>query len=505
MNKLLLYCILAVFALVGSGITADYTSPNTDPSGTSGNTTYSQLDAFGDIIGTIPSANPGPSNAWVGMAWANGYLYTFKNVVSAAPQMLQINPSTGAILNTYTLPFSGYVMDATYDGSGFFVAQWSATNVIWKVSLTGTSITSFVPVTGGYSARCPNWDGTNLWVGCNLSSNSTKLIKMTSAGVNVQEWMTGSAVGWYMGGEFSTNAPTGANLYVVDNVGNTIKRLNVGATVTVAAQVASPAASPDVAEGLTFDGEYLWHCGAYASAGVIWKLDDGFPGGPPVFSLTLAPLISPIVIPANGGSFSFFAFITNGGTAPATATLWTKWLYPNGTMSDPLLGPRTITIPVGTIAWMRSQNVPATAPPGNYTYFGYVGTYPNTVWDTSAFAFSKSATADNGPFVWDATCSGDLLPGEVLDATPATHVVLSNYPNPFNPSTTIRFALNDAGIVNLTVFDVTGRQVANLVNGYRDSGQHDVTFDGSNLSSGLYWYRLTANGQTSTAKMILMK
>ena len=227
--------------------------------------------------------------------------------------------------------------------------------------------------------------------------------------------------------------------------------------------------------------------------------------GTPEISLTLTPLVSPIVIPANGGSFSFYAFVTNDGTAPASATLWTKWLYPNGTMSDPLLGPRTVTLPVGTTTWFRSQNVPATAPPGNYTYFGYVGTYPNTVWDTSAFVFSKSATADNGPFVWDATCSGDLFPGEVPVATPATHTVLRNYPNPFNPSTTIRFALNDAGIVNLTVYDVVGRQVANLVNGYRDAGQHDVTFDGSNLASGLYWYRLTANGQTSTAKMILMK
>jgi hypothetical protein len=104
----------------------------------------------------------------------------------------------------------------------------------------------------------------------------------------------------------------------------------------------------------------------------------------------------------------------------------------------------------------------------------------------------------------DATCSGELFPGEVV-ATPTTSAIMSNYPNPFNPSTTIRFTLGDAANVNLTVYDVNGSQVANLVNGYRQAGAHSVTFDGSNLASGVYMYKLTANGQTSIAKMVLMK
>ena len=123
MNRLLLFSILAVFAFVCSGIAADYSSPITDPSGTSGNTTYNLTDNFGDIIGTIPSANPGANNAWVDMAWANGELIMYKNVYpnTIPSQFLRINPSTGAIIATVNFPFNGYVMGGTYDGANLWV------------------------------------------------------------------------------------------------------------------------------------------------------------------------------------------------------------------------------------------------------------------------------------------------------------------------------------------------------------------------------------------------
>ncbi len=80
-----------------------------------------------------------------------------------------------------------------------------------------------------------------------------------------------------------------------------------------------------------------------------------------------------------------------------------------------------------------------------------------------------------------------------------------NYPNPFNPSTQIEFSLPQASDVQLTVYDVLGRRVATLINGKRQAGQHSVTFDASNLASGVYIYRLKGDGFSKSRKMLLLR
>ncbi|WP_020402517.1 T9SS type A sorting domain-containing protein [Gracilimonas tropica] len=80
-----------------------------------------------------------------------------------------------------------------------------------------------------------------------------------------------------------------------------------------------------------------------------------------------------------------------------------------------------------------------------------------------------------------------------------------NYPNPFNPTTNINYSINEAGPVTLKVYDMTGREVATLVNERMSAGSHQVTFDASNLSSGVYLYSLQANGVRLTNKMTLIK
>lgn len=80
-----------------------------------------------------------------------------------------------------------------------------------------------------------------------------------------------------------------------------------------------------------------------------------------------------------------------------------------------------------------------------------------------------------------------------------------NYPNPFNPTTTISFALPVDTDVNLTVYNLLGQRVAVLANGQFRSGQHSINFDASALASGMYIYRLEANNQTHTRKMLLIK
>jgi hypothetical protein len=88
---------------------------------------------------------------------------------------------------------------------------------------------------------------------------------------------------------------------------------------------------------------------------------------------------------------------------------------------------------------------------------------------------------------------------------PGEYGLGQNYPNPFNPATTISYQIRSAGGVTLRVYDVLGREVATLVNGYQPPGTYGVTFDGSRLSSGVYFYRLQSGSFVNTKKMVLAK
>ncbi|MCA9784710.1 MAG: T9SS type A sorting domain-containing protein [Calditrichaeota bacterium] len=81
----------------------------------------------------------------------------------------------------------------------------------------------------------------------------------------------------------------------------------------------------------------------------------------------------------------------------------------------------------------------------------------------------------------------------------------SAYPNPFNPSTTIRFTLAETASVDLGVFDITGRRVATLEAGMRSSGEHEAVFDGSTLASGLYLVKLESGREVAVKKVVLAK
>jgi hypothetical protein len=118
-----------------------------------------------------------------------------------------------------------------------------------------------------------------------------------------------------------------------------------------------------------------------------------------------------------------------------------------------------------------------------------------------------------------------VLNGELFDASDAVFMVIDttgtsvegheglihdytlhqNYPNPFNPVTQIVFELPKSGRVMLKVYDMLGQEVGTLVDGVQEAGSHRVSFDGSDLSSGLYFYKFEAAGFLKTGKMILIK
>jgi len=80
-----------------------------------------------------------------------------------------------------------------------------------------------------------------------------------------------------------------------------------------------------------------------------------------------------------------------------------------------------------------------------------------------------------------------------------------NYPNPFNPNTVINYELRNASLVKMIVYDVLGNEVATLINEYKSVGSHEIEFDGSDFSSGIYFYRIEAGSFIQTKKMLLLK
>lgn len=114
---------------------------------------------------------------------------------------------------------------------------------------------------------------------------------------------------------------------------------------------------------------------------------------------------------------------------------------------------------------------------------------------------------------WDATWTNytpdttDYVTGVETDngLIPAEFQLEQNYPNPFNPSTLISYSLPSNGNVSIKIYDVIGREVAELVNDYQSAGKYVISFNSSDLSSGVYFYRLISSSFTSIKKMNLLR
>jgi hypothetical protein len=88
---------------------------------------------------------------------------------------------------------------------------------------------------------------------------------------------------------------------------------------------------------------------------------------------------------------------------------------------------------------------------------------------------------------------------------PTDYALHQNWPNPFNSTTMFRFDIKEAGQVTLRIFDLMGREVATLVNDERSAGFHTISWDASDIATGIYFYRLEANGFTDVKKMLFLK
>jgi photosystem II stability/assembly factor-like uncharacterized protein len=120
--------------------------------------------------------------------------------------------------------------------------------------------------------------------------------------------------------------------------------------------------------------------------------------------------------------------------------------------------------------------------------------------DGYIFAGTKSKS------VWKRALSDIIGITKISNSLPERFLLYQNFPNPFNPASTIKFDIKSKELIKLLVYDILGREVSTLVNEQLNPGTYSVSFDGSNLSSGVYYYRLTTDGMmVDTKKMILIK
>jgi len=128
---------------------------------------------------------------------------------------------------------------------------------------------------------------------------------------------------------------------------------------------------------------------------------------------------------------------------------------------------------------------------------------PLTLFDQLAPTLQKPAAAETR-FALTVNPNTGVVSTET-DHTPLEFSLDQNYPNPFNPSTTIGYTLSEAGPVTLSIYTMTGQRVATLVNESQSAGQHRHSWDARGFASGVYYYRLRANGMDVTRKMTLIK
>jgi predicted GH43/DUF377 family glycosyl hydrolase len=160
------------------------------------------------------------------------------------------------------------------------------------------------------------------------------------------------------------------------------------------------------------------------------------------------------------------------------------------------------------IEWKKYENNPVIEPDIGEWDSQYAG-YTRVLWDSTNAKFQMWYLGGNSD--WYAKIGYAIAP--IIDGIydfklaifPTKYVLMHNYPNPFNPSTTIEFTLPKSEFVELKIYNILGEEISTLVSKKLNQGNHTYTFVGNNLASGVYYYRLEAGNFVQTRKMIYLK
>ncbi|MCP4634130.1 MAG: T9SS type A sorting domain-containing protein [candidate division Zixibacteria bacterium] len=212
----------------------------------------------------------------------------------------------------------------------------------------------------------------------------------------------------------------------------------------------------------------------------------------------------PPIIIAPGEFFTFTGTLENTCGFGVTKDIWTMVQLPEGGLYGPV--GKMLNVPMGPYAYYSYSNIrqyiPYYALPGEYNYISYVGEYGEYYDDSYSFPFtitSEPPLSNNDEWVMSDWAVG-------LINEPITSLeIKGSYPNPFNARTTISYAIPKASHVRLEIYNVLGQKVITLINKHQQAGNKTVTWDASNYSSGLYFYKLTTGDEIRTERMTLLK
>jgi subtilisin family serine protease len=218
------------------------------------------------------------------------------------------------------------------------------------------------------------------------------------------------------------------------------------------------------------------------------------------------------VVP-RGGTLSYVVDGDNNTGSAKTIDFWaTVYIGPRGGQYGPVLGPVEVTLgPYQHVHYTVSQRIPMFIPTTRYNYNLYVGEYPHGIWHQESFRFRVTSGVESGSHTGQEDWV--LLQGfeerSSLDRSgvglPDGFFLGQNSPNPFNENTKIVYTIDEGCEVELKVYNLRGQEVATLAAGYQEPGYYTVTWDASEVASGVYFYKLQAGRFSEIKRMNLLK
>lgn len=274
---------------------------------------------------------------------------------------------------------------------------------------------------------------------------------------------------------------------------STTDSINVKVLPSGIAYGGSPVTVPGTIEAENYDigGEGIaYHDADANNAGLVYRPDEG------------------VDLSADGGQIHIY-WIVSGE--------WVEYTFDVDEAGNYIFKPYVATVPgfgnftlyVDNVDVSGKKRVKGT---GSFINFKPIETEPVTLeagTHIMRFEFDTDFNSEKNNWLFSmnkiVVQKSDAVSNEQEPETPADFVLSQNYPNPFNPSTQINFSVPKAGKVSLKVFNMLGQTVQILVDEFRSSGQYSVSFDATQLSSGVYVYQLEFEGKVLSNKMILMK
>jgi hypothetical protein len=258
----------------------------------------------------------------------------------------------------------------------------------------------------------------------------------------------------------------------------------------------------------TTDGGYILaaYTGSFGAGGTdAWLVRVASEQPVPDVTVEIIPDDPPVTVP-QGGRFGFTGILTNNTEDPEITDAWTMAIGPEKEVYGPFKEFSDVELePYETRTAHFYQRAPNLAPLGFYDYIAYCGDYPSTAIDSSFFQIEVVAGTSGGREDLGWLLSGSFDRGDDFTSVPSYFALLGNYPNPFNASTVISYELPVTGTVTLEVYNLLGEKVATLADGEQEPGCRSVSWDASAVSSGLYFYKLTAGDFSETKRMMLVK